>query len=132
MEATINGGKKGKEIKTFRALFTGDLEKEGERALLHAASEEKRLLHMEKDVVLQKQEAWYEGNYDLLKVGHHGSSTSTSAAFLEWASPKMAVISCGRNNSYGHPHKETLECLLQKGCNVYRTDECGGLLVCFN
>ena len=61
---------------------------------------------------------------DVLKVGHHGSSTSTSAAFLKAASPTYAVISCGKDNSYGHPHAETLKALqasegLEK---IFRTD----------
>lgn len=59
---------------------------------------------------------------DVLKVGHHGSSTSTSDAFLEAISPSYAVIQCGKDNSYGHPHKETLEKLEKAGAQVLRTD----------
>ena len=62
---------------------------------------------------------------DVLKVGHHGSSTSTSQAFLDRVSPSYAVISCGRDNSYGHPHSETLQKLSAAGVIVYRTDELG-------
>ena len=58
----------------------------------------------------------------VLKVGHHGSSTSTSAAFLEAIRPQYAVISCGAQNEYGHPAGSTLRALSDAGCTVYRTD----------
>lgn len=60
---------------------------------------------------------------DILKVGHHGSSTSTSYEFLKKVNPAYAVIEVGEDNSYGHPHDETLEKL--EGIKVYRTDEDG-------
>lgn len=63
---------------------------------------------------------------DVLKVGHHGSSTSTGEAFLERVSPSYAVISCGLGNSYGHPHAETIEKL--GGIPVFRTDEMGTIV----
>ena len=59
---------------------------------------------------------------DVLKVGHHGSSSSTSAGFLRRVNPRFAVISCETGNSYGHPHRETLEKLKNSGVTVYRTD----------
>jgi competence protein ComEC len=66
---------------------------------------------------------------DLLKVGHHGSDTSTSPEFLLAVSPEYAVISCGRGNSYGHPHAITLQRLENAGVIVYRTDEPGDSIV---
>ena len=61
----------------------------------------------------------------VLKVGHHGSSTSTSPDFLAAVSPQYGVIECGTDNSYGHPHAETLARLREAGCTVYRTDQNG-------
>lgn len=71
----------------------------------------------------------YDLSADVLKVGHHGSHTSTSENFLNKVNPKYAVISCGKNNDYGHPHKETMERLQSKNIPVYRTDE-SGTIVC--
>lgn len=62
---------------------------------------------------------------DVLKLGHHGSSTSSSEEFLDAVGPSAAVISCGKDNSYGHPHRETLEKLKQRGITAYRTDLSG-------
>lgn len=62
---------------------------------------------------------------DVLKAGHHGSSTSSSAAFLKAVNPSWAVIQCGEGNSYGHPHKETLEAFSKAGIQVLRTDQLG-------
>lgn len=88
----------------FSLLLTGDAEKEAE----------KQLLSDKKDV-----------SADVLKVGHHGSETSTSGEFLKAVSPKCAVISCGKNNDYGHPHEKTLKKLEKQGTEVYRTDISG-------
>lgn len=71
----------------------------------------------------------YELKSDLLKVGHHGSNGSTSDEFLDVVNPGYAVISCGKGNDYGHPHKETMDKLEQRGVKVYRTDE-SGTIVC--
>ena len=65
---------------------------------------------------------------DVLKVGHHGSSDSTSKSFLEAVSPKYAVISCGADNDYGHPHRRTMDILEESGIAVYRTDELGDIV----
>ena len=60
---------------------------------------------------------------DVLKAGHHGSKTSLSRSLLEKISPDITVISCGKNNDYGHPHKEVLEMLADAHSTVYRTDK---------
>lgn len=65
----------------------------------------------------------------LLKAGHHGSRYSSSEAFLEWLQPNVTVISCGENNSYGHPHAEMLERLEKVGSEVLVTKECGAIIV---
>ena len=67
----------------------------------------------------------YDLSADVLKVGHHGSKTSTSAEFLNKVNPKYAIISCGVNNKYSHPSEETLEKLSAKNINVFRTDLMG-------
>lgn len=68
--------------------------------------------------------AGYNIDCDILKVGHHGSSSSSSVNFLKAVSPEYAVISCGSDNSYGHPHTETMQALknLQGLEKIYRTD----------
>lgn len=85
-------------------MFTGDMEEQAEADILQGK------------VSLQA---------DVLKVGHHGSSSSSSEAFLEAVSPSYAVISCGEDNSYGHPHSQTLNVLRKMGVQVFRTDEQG-------
>ena len=62
---------------------------------------------------------------DILKVGHHGSNTSTSDAFIKYLKPKEAIISCGKNNKYGHPHKETISTLKSNNVSIRRTDKEG-------
>ncbi len=62
---------------------------------------------------------------DVLKVGHHGSASSTSLTFLEKVNPRYAVISVGKDNSYGHPAEVTLNKLKDKNIQIYRTDENG-------
>ncbi len=68
-------------------------------------------------------------NSTVLKVGHHGSDSSTSDAFLEAVSPEVAVIMVGEGNSYGHPHDEILERLANARVKVYRTDVHGTIII---
>lgn len=84
----------------FSALFTGDAGKEAEKTILSADAS--GLLSA-------------GGPVTLLKVGHHGSNTSTSDELLEKADPKIAILSYGINNRYGHPHQETLDLLKENG-----------------
>ena len=74
----------------------------------------------------------FDVSADVLKIGHHGSNSSTSQAFLDKVNPKYAVISVGKGNSYGHPHKSTMEKLQDKGIKVYRTDENGTIVATSN
>ncbi len=65
----------------------------------------------------------------ILKAGHHGSRTSTSAPFVKAVAPAYAMISDGKNNKYGHPHKETLDTLTSFGVKVFRTDLLGTIVM---
>ena len=65
-------------------------------------------------------------NIDVLKVGHHGSKTSSSEDFINKISPKYSIISVGKNNRYGHPNKEVLNVL--KDSKIYRTDQDGSIM----
>lgn len=65
----------------------------------------------------------------ILKVGHHGSRTSTSQVYLNAINPEAAIIMCGIGNTYGHPHKETLDKLLAKNITIYRTDLNGDIVI---
>ena len=88
-------------------LFTGDLESNAETDLLGYASFLKS---------------------DVLKVGHHGSKTSTSPAFLEWIQPQMGIVSVGRFNKFKHPSKQKMELLKDQDVAVLRTDHLGALV----
>lgn len=88
-------------------LFTGDSSEQAEADMIEAGEDLKA---------------------DVLKIGHHGSSTATTKAFLQAVNPQVAVISCGKDNSYGHPHEETMQRLQEKAMTIYRTDEDGTIL----
>ena len=65
-------------------------------------------------------------NADVLKVGHHGSKTSSSIEFIDKINPKYSIISVGKNNRYGHPNKEVLNNL--ENSKIYRTDQDGSIM----
>ncbi len=88
-------------------LFTGDAEEEAEQDILKAG---------------------FSVRADVYKVGHHGSDTASSEAFLREVNPDYAVISCGEGNSYGHPHAAVLNRLRSMGVEVFRTDEQGSII----
>ena len=90
-------------------MLTGDAEKESEADILTYWSDDAL-------------------KCDILKVGHHGSSTSTTGKFLEAVDPTIAVISCGEDNKYDHPHDETMERLEAAGIKIYRTDLHGSVI----
>ena len=93
-----------------KILFTGDA----------GSMVEKRLI-LEKSILLSE--------IDALKVGHHGSHSASSKGFLQTTKPQYAIISCGKKNRYGHPHEETLMQLQTIGARVYRTDQCGAIIL---
>ncbi len=66
---------------------------------------------------------------DIFKAGHHGSTTSNTSEFLDLVTPSTVVISCGKDNSYGHPHQETLDLFEQYGYTVHRTDLSGTIVL---
>lgn len=74
----------------------------------------------------------YNISSDVLKSGHHGSKTSSSEKFLQKVDPSVTIISCGTNNKYGHPNKETLEKLSKVKSKVYRTDKDGNIVLISN
>ncbi len=88
-------------------MFTGDIEKLAETDILNTGA---------------------ELSSDVLKIAHHGSSSSSSEAFLEAVNPKYAVIEVGKGNDYGHPHKDTIKLLDKMKVNVYRTDKSGTIV----
>ena len=65
---------------------------------------------------------------DVLKVAHHGSKTSTNYEFLKAATPEYAVISVGKDNSYNHPHSESITALEKANAEIYRTDYHGDII----
>ena len=89
-------------------LFTGDTYK----------SIEEKLIESKADL-----------DSDVLKIGHHGSKTSTAEEFITKVSPEIAVISAGKNNSYGHPNQEVLDILNKYGIKILRTDKDGDIKI---
>jgi competence protein ComEC len=73
-------------------------------------------------VVEERLVATHDLHADVLKVGHHGSATSTTTGFIRAVQPRWAVISVGEGNNFGHPRMETLERLHEQGAATYRTD----------
>lgn len=94
------------EILGRKVLLTGDVEKEGEEELMEASLEQT----------------------EILKVAHHGSKFSTSSLFLDKVMPKYSIISCGKENRYGHPHGELMNRLKQTKTDIFRTDQNGAVI----
>jgi len=90
-------------------IFTGDAEKVAEEEVVKKYANELKA--------------------DVIKFGHHGSSTSSTKEFIEAISPKYGIISCGLDNSYGHPHRETLKIIEKMGIEAYRTDKEGQITI---
>lgn len=110
-EMTSNDGSiVGKlEYGSTTILFTGDTTKATENYVLKIASSSL--------------------DADILKVAHHGSRTSSREEFVKAVSPDVAVISLGKDNSYGHPHRETIETFKKENIKILRTDELGTIII---
>ena len=88
-------------------LFMGDAEEENEKEILHS---------------------FKLNNINFIKIGHHGSNSSSSIEFIKKISPDIAAISCGYKNQYGHPHREVINNLKQNHVSIYRTDRIGDIV----
>lgn len=99
--------------KKYSILLTGDLEKNGEEAVLEE---------------LQKNPS-LPARYDFLQVPHHGSKNAGSEVFLQKVLPKVSLISCGYQNRYGHPHAELLERLKKIDSHIYTTPASGAISI---
>lgn len=114
-DAGINGRGSKNEVSSvvqasygrFSFLFTGDLPAQGEEEMIRNG----------RNIMSS-----------VLKVGHHGSKTSSTVGFLKAVAPEYAVISVGANNSFGHPHEETVQRLLAQHSKIYRTDQQGAIV----
>ena len=106
-----------------RVLLTGDAGKTSEPGILRELSEAGIAGEREKESSGKAG----AGGIDVLKAGHHGSSTSSGEEFLQALRPEYTVISCGRNNRYGHPHRETVEALEAIGTEIYSTAVSGAV-----
>ena len=93
----------------FSMMFTGDAEADEEKGIVANYSTELKS--------------------NVLKAGHHGSKTSSSAAFLRAVKPEAALISCGAGNDYGHPHKETMKKFQAMKLQIFETDKNGTITV---
>ena len=96
--------------------------------VLKLTYKEKSFLFMGDAETLSEKEITGDVQADVLKVGHHGSRTSTSQAFLNKVNPSYAVISVGLNNDYKHPHQEVIDRLEKKNIKIYRTDQNGDII----
>ena len=96
---------------TVDFMFTGDAEQKSEASMLSS---------------------FLVPDIEILKVGHHASRTASSAEFLSVLTPEVAIYMCETGNSYGHPHRETLDALAAIGAQVYGTDTCGTIVITTN
>ncbi len=97
------------DYKGFRSLLTGDIEKEEEKLLNQMLADR---LHS-----------------DIIKVPHHGSKSSSTEGFVQKVNPVLAIISCGRDNRYGHPHEEIVDRYKELSVPIYNTAEDGAVMI---
>lgn len=95
--------------KEFSILFTGDIEEEAEKYLINTYKSKLKST--------------------ILKIGHHGSKTSSTEKFINCVNPKIALIGVGENNNFGHPSNDVLQRLADSGTKIYRTDNDGEITI---
>ncbi len=98
--------------KNFSMLFTGDIEKIAEKQILQEYKNRLEIL-----------------DSTILKVGHHGSKTSSTEEFIKEVNPKIVLIGVGENNKFGHPNDNVIQRLKNCGAKVYRTDKMGEIII---
>lgn len=118
----------------FDMLLTGDIESKGERELVESFARQNdtdanNYNFIDNDTAINKINICIKPDYDVLKVAHHGSKNSTSQELLEIIKPQISLISCSKNNRYGHPHEELLERLGDVGSEVVITYESGAITI---
>ena len=101
--------------KNFSCIFTGDIEKIAEEKIINTYQNQLYILKA-----------------DILKVGHHGSKTSSTQDFLEKIKPRIALIGVGEKNTFGHPNQNVIDRLNSLGAKVFRTDENGEISIIIN
>lgn len=112
---------------TYSMIFTGDAGSQEEKAILYAEELELKMTDMNR--TKDSLAVPWPKQLDVLKVGHHGSKTSTSASWVERWKPMISTISAGKNNRYGHPDDRIVDRLKRSGSSIYRTDEHGEIQV---
>lgn len=120
---------------SFDLLLTGDLEKAGEEGLIKYLDSvrtgvgERDMIRVQGRSKFVSQLLYPTVDYDILKVAHHGSKYSTREDFLKLVKPEISIISCGKDNRYGHPHKELLDRLELARSQVEITYETGAITI---
>lgn len=131
----------------FDGLFTGDIDAAGEIAVMRELQKlegvqildkelmiEKELLlekelMQEKEQMLKKEVMFKKRSFELLKISHHGSKYSSNKEFLSYLAPLHSIISSAKYNTYGHPHKETIESLQEISSNIHQTSLDGAITI---
>ena len=103
------------EYKKFSMIFTGDIEKIAEE-----------------EIIKEYQNKTYLLKANILKVGHHGSKTSSIKEFVNIINPKIAIIGVGKDNKFGHPSDEVIKRLKEKNISIFRTDKNGEISIYIN
>ncbi|WP_114570455.1 DNA internalization-related competence protein ComEC/Rec2 [Exiguobacterium flavidum] len=122
--------KAGDQVRPWLRVLApdGPESEENDRSIVLLADIAKKRFLLTGDAGVKTEEEWGAGDIDVLKAGHHGSSSSTGEDLIRKTAPEVIIFSVGRNNRYGHPDKDVLE-RVEKVGRIYRTDE-DGMITC--